>query len=431
MDYEQLEPSDDEVMEVDADDEEVKPRRSRGKKIHAEEGSRKSSRSSKFSSSMTEPTMSVFESLPLNTSRGSRAPKSPTKSPARSHVQRRRSLKHSQEESDSSVYESEADDDMSEVDEAMEPDEPLKIQRILASRTETKTNWRKITAKMNTSEIDYGSRWFQPQVAKDGDDTVFEERFLIKWSDLSHLHLSWESEADILEQVDGAKAYLTTFFRKSHNGILLSADERCDGDYFDPAWTQVERIISLEMPDDFDDIQCSADNEDDFGQNSFGMILDKKDRNFENGTGRQLLVKWNNVSYEDATYEFERDLVLQEVEYKAALKSFLQRSQKPSRKSQEAALRRGEKEMRRLRKILGEDSDLGERHKDKAVEKFRCELESIVFKNGGQLRDYQAEGVAWMLSNYVNGRSSILADEMGLGKVSVLHKRLRSSPVHL
>ena len=34
------------------------------------------------------------------------------------------------------------------------------------------------------------------------------------------------------------------------------------------------------------------------------------------------------------------------------------------------------------------------------------------------LRDYQLEGVNWLLWNWYNKRPSILADEMGLGKVS-------------
>ncbi|CAN0096587.1 unnamed protein product, partial [Laminaria digitata] len=51
-----------------------------------------------------------------------------------------------------------------------------------------------------------------------------------------------------------------------------------------------------------------------------------------------------------------------------------------------------------------------------------------VFKNGGALRDYQREGVRWMVYNWLQGRGSILADEMGLGKtlqtvtfLSILH----------
>jgi SNF2 family DNA or RNA helicase len=35
---------------------------------------------------------------------------------------------------------------------------------------------------------------------------------------------------------------------------------------------------------------------------------------------------------------------------------------------------------------------------------------------GGELREYQLEGINWLASLYVNGASGILADEMGLGK---------------
>ena len=50
-----------------------------------------------------------------------------------------------------------------------------------------------------------------------------------------------------------------------------------------------------------------------------------------------------------------------------------------------------------------------------------------VWKNGGQLRDYQAEGIAWLYkhslqgqpeakNDWRNSRGAMLADEMGLGK---------------
>jgi SNF2 family DNA or RNA helicase len=41
---------------------------------------------------------------------------------------------------------------------------------------------------------------------------------------------------------------------------------------------------------------------------------------------------------------------------------------------------------------------------------------STAFNNGLKLRDYQLEGVNWLLWNWWNKRSCILADEMGLGK---------------
>ena len=42
--------------------------------------------------------------------------------------------------------------------------------------------------------------------------------------------------------------------------------------------------------------------------------------------------------------------------------------------------------------------------------------ESPEYKNGLTLRDYQLEGVNWMIFNWYHRRNCILADEMGLGK---------------
>lgn len=36
---------------------------------------------------------------------------------------------------------------------------------------------------------------------------------------------------------------------------------------------------------------------------------------------------------------------------------------------------------------------------------------------GGTLRDYQLEGLNWLIYSWMNNTNSILADEMGLGKV--------------
>jgi len=53
---------------------------------------------------------------------------------------------------------------------------------------------------------------------------------------------------------------------------------------------------------------------------------------------------------------------------------------------------------------------------ERRVKAYQTKLEEHEFKNGGRLRDYQAEGVSWMVTNHVNHRSSILVNEMGLGK---------------
>jgi hypothetical protein len=61
------------------------------------------------------------------------------------------------------------------------------------------------------------------------DPNKYEERFLVKWADLSFLHCSWETEKDLVEFCEGAKMRISTFFRKSEGGLLYEADERLDG----------------------------------------------------------------------------------------------------------------------------------------------------------------------------------------------------------
>lgn len=48
--------------------------------------------------------------------------------------------------------------------------------------------------------------------------------------------------------------------------------------------------------------------------------------------------------------------------------------------------------------------------------KSKLPTKSQEYKNGGTLRDYQVEGLSWLLRCWYTKRSSILADEMGLGK---------------
>ena len=427
---------DDVEMEGEESEEEngrKKRRRSRSKpatttKDRTTDGPRRtSSRATKFQRSMAEPdgVKEFLEKIPEkkaskgnnSASRGNKKDGgslanlhlSPEhKSPARRHARHRLSIRSGVDSEDDESQPSDSETEHSGSDE-----EPLKIQRILACRTETLARWKEICSKIQTSEVDFGSRWFQPEnLAKSEGNEKFEERFLVKWSDLSYLHCSWETEDDLLDQVDNGKSYIQTFFRKSHGGVLFSADERCDGDYYNPAFTEVERIMEVVLPEGSKVDGTTADEEDGWTKDDFGMIHDKNDPNFEEGTGRQFLVKWAGIPYSDSTYEFERDLILNDIEYKEPLKSFLRWSKRRTKKEARSAARSSEEERRRMYKVFGSSSAIAEEDQEKAVEKFQKELQDQVYKNGGQVRDYQAEGISWMLSNYVNGRSSILADEV-------------------
>lgn len=314
------------------------PDRKRSISEHAKEKAegRRSSRSTKFTSSMKDPrddAEDLFKGVvhPAKKNSLKKARKSftegfdcderhnPSKVKAtavRHSTQRRRvetAVHLSADEDESEVDESEDDDD----------DERLKIQRIIACKSLKRKDWKKICDKMNTSEVDFGSRWYQEN-DNDNDplnDDAVEERFLVKWAELSYLHCSWETESDLIEQIDIAKNYLTMFFRKSWNGFLFSADERCDGDFFDPGYAQVDRILEIHLPENYNEMAKSD-------HSKFGIIMDRNHQDFEGGTGRQFLIKWTNLAYSESTFEFERDLILSEIEYEEQVKSFVSRSKK-------------------------------------------------------------------------------------------------------
>merc|ERR1712238_299058 len=243
------------------------------------------------------------------------------------------------------------DDDNDEEEE--EPDETLKITRILAVRSETRNAWKQICSNMQSSEVTDGSRWYQEEDDededqsddgnKDDDDaaskasttsssqsnnnknqkkdkgTTIEERYLVKWNLLSYLHVSWETQHDLIEQCDNAKQYISTFFRKQQQGCLFTADERKDGDYFDPGLLHIDRVVEIVPPNGMASnkktIPLSWDGELLIQQSlieDHGIVLDNKTdpQAFEAGAGRQFCIKWSSLNYNEMSYEFERDIML-------------------------------------------------------------------------------------------------------------------------
>lgn len=51
-----------------------------------------------------------------------------------------------------------------------------------------------------------------------------------------------------------------------------------------------------------------------------------------------------------------------------------------------------------------------------APDSYKQYKESMPLKNGVVLREYQIEGVNWLIFSWYQRRNCILADEMGLGK---------------
>lgn len=391
-----------------------KSQRQRQRQV-VDEPRRLSSRSARFTGSLKEPpSESLRDLLGGHTGRlpAKRTKANVVKSPARRHAKARKTLYDDCDSDDSTHPDKNSDDDEEEDDD--EEGQELKMQRILATRTETKAKWREICKSMNSSEITAGSIWDQTNNnnPSEDDDEVVEERFLVKWADLSYLHVSWETQADLLDQIPKAKSYLATFFRKAQQGVLLSPEDRNDGDYFDPAYTLVGRILETAFdgkhPKSWEEEMATTPDQ-------LGIVLDPKSKAFEAGTGRQFLIKWEGLNYSESSWEFERDLILAEIDYQPLLKSFYQRTRKPTKTEWKQLQSSADRALRESYQLFGDNAPQSSQRQDQ-VQKYQEGLMETVYPNGGQLRDYQAEGVTWFLANYVNQRSCILADEMGLGK---------------
>uniref|UniRef100_A0AAQ5YYW6 DNA helicase n=1 Tax=Amphiprion ocellaris TaxID=80972 RepID=A0AAQ5YYW6_AMPOC len=95
------------------------------------------------------------------------------------------------------------------------------------------------------------------------------------------------------------------------------------------------------------------------------------------------LVKWCSLPYEDATWELKEDV--------------------------------DEGKVEEFSKIQNRQPRLKRTPRPPASSWKKLE-ETREYKNGNTLREYQLEGVNWLLFNWYNRQNCILADEMGLGK---------------
>ncbi|XP_077208441.1 chromodomain-helicase-DNA-binding protein 7 isoform X2 [Paroedura picta] len=113
-------------------------------------------------------------------------------------------------------------------------------------------------------------------------------------------------------------------------------------------------------------------------------ILDvshSKDDNEEPVT--HYLVKWCSLPYEDSTWELKQDIDQAKIE--------------------------------EFEKLMSREPET-ERVERPPADDWKKSESSREYKNNNKLREYQLEGVNWLLFNWYNTRNCILADEMGLGK---------------
>ncbi|ONM25908.1 Protein CHROMATIN REMODELING 5 [Zea mays] len=212
----------------------------------------------------------------------------------------------------------------------------------------------------------------QPTVASltsDFDQQWDELEFYIKWKGQSYLHCQWKILSE-LQSVSGFKKVINYTKRVSEEQRYKRALSREEVEVHDVGkemeldlikqYSQVERI--------FADRVSKADGDD--------LVP-------------EYLVKWQGLPYAESTWEKDTDIdfaqdAIDEYKAREAASAILGKTVDFQRKKSKASLRR----------LDGQPEWL----------------------KAGKLRDYQLEGLNFLVNGWRNDTNVILADEMGLGK---------------
>lgn len=202
---------------------------------------------------------------------------------------------------------------------------------------------------------------------KHSSDT--EEQYLIKWKGWSHIHCTWESMETLHEQKVKGMKKLENYIKKE-NDIA--------------AWRRYANI------EDIDYYECQQELQSDLlkSYNNVERIIAESQK--PDGA-LDYLCKWESLPYSEATWE-DSSLVLRR--WPEKIQEFQRRegtNQTPSRHCRVIKYRPKFHQLKEQPEYMGEDRGL-------------------------KLRDYQMDGLNWLILTWCKENSVILADEMGLGK---------------
>ncbi|EFA09958.2 chromodomain-helicase-DNA-binding protein Mi-2 homolog isoform X2 [Tribolium castaneum] len=234
--------------------------------------------------------------------------------------------------------------------------------------------------------------------------------FFVKWMDYSHWHCSWVSELQI--EVNHPLLY-RNFVRKYDMEEPPKLEESLD-----EMDQRSKRLLSLGC--DYKD----AELEERFyryGIKPEWLVVHRIINHRQMRDGRTLyLVKWRELSYDQATWEEESDEIVglkQAIEYYMDLRAACTQQNVSSK----GKGKKGKKS--KTRELLDdEDRTTARRYTpppEKPITDLKKKLDkqpSYLDESGMQLHNYQLEGLNWLRYSWGQGIDTILADEMGLGK---------------
>ncbi|XP_059387875.1 chromodomain-helicase-DNA-binding protein 9-like isoform X3 [Carassius carassius] len=181
---------------------------------------------------------------------------------------------------------------------------------------------------------------------------VETEEYYVKYKNYSYLHCEWATEQH-LEKDKRIQQKIKRFKIKQAQRAHFFAD--MEEEPFNPDYVEVDRVLEVSYCEDKDSGEPVV----------------------------YYLVKWCSLPYEDSTWELNEDVdqtKIEEFKKLQAAKPHTNRVERPP------------------------------------ASHWKKREQSREYCNGNCLRDYQLEGVNWLLFNWYNRRNCILADEMGLGK---------------
>ena len=301
-----------------------------------------------------------------------------------------------------------------------------------------------------------------------------EEILLIKWRGRSYIHCSWERASD-LERLDPtnntAKGKIKRYYQSQYTALgmnwkrvleerrmatatghghglravqvdhkindLEEDDEALDEDFFPPDNVEIERIMAcdeneLDMNVLIKQRALNFKNEEEAEQSRqkelFGgqQHIDKSlrdenimDESWDPEDYVRYVVKWKSLQVSEITWEYWLHIKHNSVDQ---AEDFWLR-QRPKIDNSVELAGKGRPHMREYKKLV-ESPSFGISSTKRPTAELSDERNSVGNCDDEEspavvlrLRNYQLEGVNWLLWNWWNSRSCILADEMGLGKV--------------